>query len=133
MAYFIAVSRMNFICESNQVRRLKQLKFFIIFWHGKVKGLNLWKFLKKRKFINLYPNGKEHLVMKKFHLKTEVEMLKKYNIKRLVWMVYQYHGVIINRMHYYIMTVQGYKIFLMMDFEKEGIDLNLPFVCFNVI
>ncbi len=41
---------MNFISKSNQVRRLKQIKFLSICGMGKVKRVILWKFLKKKKF-----------------------------------------------------------------------------------
>eukprot|EP01084_Bolivina_argentea_P045998 84680_1 len=65
--YFIAVSGINFISKSNQVHRLKQIQFLINFIHGKVKRLILWKFLKKRIFTKEETNGKEDLVVKKWH------------------------------------------------------------------
>ncbi len=43
----------------------------------------------------------------KFHLNMKVDMLKKDNMKHLVWMVHQYYGVFINKMHDYIIGVQG--------------------------
>ncbi len=81
-------------------------------------------------------NEKKHLVVKKFHQNMKIYMMTKDNnnysygwfisIMGLLWGFYEQNVRLYNK-------CARIRIILMMDFEKEGIELNDSFVRFNVV
>ncbi len=77
------------------------------FLHGYMKKFILRKFPIKFDFTNMGINGKQDVVIKKFHLNMKVYMVKKVKKNDLVWLVDPYHGVMMNKIHHYIKSAQG--------------------------
>ncbi len=133
MTYSIVGSGINFVYKSNLVRRLKQVPHLISFWHGNVKKLILWEFLKNEIFYKCQSqwtgtpgDGKIRPKYESINVKEAQEEAFGMDGSSLLWSYYQQNA---SPCH----GCARIRSFLMMDFQKEGIELNELFVRFNVV
>ncbi len=136
MAYFITDSGMNFAYKSNQEQRRKQRKRSrgsINFFAWKCEKMHFMENSEKIKFYKCGLKWKRTPGDEKIPSTYESTTIEKDKKDVLIWMVYQNCGVMSKKMHHYVIGCQDGEIILMMDFLKEGIELNDSFVCFHVI
>ncbi len=126
-------SGMNFVYKSNLVRRLKHLQHLISFWHGNVKRLILWEFLRNEIFYKYEPqwtgtpgDGKIRPKYENINVKEEQEESLDMCGSSLLWGYHQQNASSYN---------QSARIRNYFDdgFGKTGIDLNELCVRFYVI